>query len=163
MDADRIRALVPQLYRLVAELEAAAPGRSFTPDGHLLGSIGEVLAAARYGLELTTASTEEVDAIAPDGRAVEIKCTAGRVIALRACPPHLLVCSDGPGTAVPRRSTKAPASRCGQRMGSPASGTASGRSASRSLRSCRRRCRWRTSFLRSDRPWEPSQELQRHR
>ena len=65
--AARIAALIPELYRLVGHLEAAAPGRSFTPDGHMVGSIGEVLAAARYGLTLTTASTREVDAIAPDG------------------------------------------------------------------------------------------------
>lgn len=70
---------------------AAAPGRSFTPHGHLLGSIGEVLAAARYGLDLTIASTQEVYAIAPDGRSSEIKCTTGRVIALRVCAPQLLV------------------------------------------------------------------------
>jgi hypothetical protein len=92
MDPDRIRALVPELYRLVAELEDAAPGRPFAPDGHLLGSIEEVLAAARYGLTLTTASTKGKDATAPDGREVEIKTTAGKVIALRGDPPrHLLV------------------------------------------------------------------------
>jgi hypothetical protein len=55
MDALTIKALVPQIYGLVARLEAAAPGRSFAPDGHLLGSIGEVLAAAEYGPELTIA------------------------------------------------------------------------------------------------------------
>ena len=126
IDADRIRALVPELYRLVAELEDAAPGRSFTPDGHLLGSIGEVLAAARYGLDLTTASTQEVDAIAPDGRPVEIKCTAGKVIALRGCPPHLLVLRlekdgtdetiyNGPGERVWAAAGK-PSKRNGQRQ-----------------------------------------------
>ena len=38
VNADLMQQLVLQLYALVAELEAAAPGRSFTPDGHLLGS-----------------------------------------------------------------------------------------------------------------------------
>lgn len=91
MDADRIRGLVPELNRLVAELEAAAPGRSFTLDGHLLSSIGEALAPARYALGLTSSSTQEGDAIAEDGREVQIKCTAGRVVALHGCPPNMVV------------------------------------------------------------------------
>ena len=62
MDAAAIQRLVPELFRVTAALEAAAPGRHFTPDGHLVGSIGEVIAAARYGLTLTTASTKGIDA-----------------------------------------------------------------------------------------------------
>ncbi|WP_155253486.1 DUF6998 domain-containing protein [Bradyrhizobium japonicum] len=38
---------VTDIYRAVAELEALYPGRKFTPDGHLVGSIGEVIAAVR--------------------------------------------------------------------------------------------------------------------
>ncbi len=87
----RAKAIIQQIYALSAELEAIYEGRHFTPDGHMVGSIGEVLAAPRYGLTLTTASTREVDAIAPDGREVEIKATGGKVIAMRGCPPHLLV------------------------------------------------------------------------
>ncbi len=33
---------VADIYRAVRELEANYPGRKFTPDGHLVGSIGEV-------------------------------------------------------------------------------------------------------------------------
>jgi len=92
MDAERIKALVPQLYALVAQLEAAAPGRRFTPDGHMVGSIGEVIAACQYDLELATASTEGYDAIhKPSGLKVEIKATQGRLVAMRCQPPHLLV------------------------------------------------------------------------
>ena len=47
MDAASIQRLVPELFRVIAELEAAAPGRHFTPDGHLVGSIGEVIAGDR--------------------------------------------------------------------------------------------------------------------
>ena len=36
---------VAAIYRAVEELEALYPGRKFTPDGHLVGSIGEVVAA----------------------------------------------------------------------------------------------------------------------
>jgi hypothetical protein len=35
---------VADIYRAVGELETAYPGRKFTPDGHLVGSIGEVIA-----------------------------------------------------------------------------------------------------------------------
>lgn len=87
MDAAAIQRLIPQLYALVKQLEAAAPGRSFAPDGHLLGSIGEVIAAARYRLTLTTASTKGIDAHTADGRAVEVKATAGRTVALRGLEP----------------------------------------------------------------------------
>ena len=92
MDAERIKALVPQLYALVAQLEAAAPGRRFTPDGHMVGSIGEVIAACLYDLELAAASTEGYDAIhKPSGLKVEIKTTQGKLVAMRCQPPHLLV------------------------------------------------------------------------
>lgn len=36
---------VGAIYRAVEEFEAAYPLRKFTPDGHLVGSIGEVIAA----------------------------------------------------------------------------------------------------------------------
>ena len=44
--------LIRDLYQIVARLEEAFPGRRFTPDGHLVGSLGEVFAAERYGLTL---------------------------------------------------------------------------------------------------------------
>ena len=43
---------VAEIYRAVAELEARYPPRKFTPDGHLVGSIGEVVAAEALGLTL---------------------------------------------------------------------------------------------------------------
>ena len=62
IDALAVLRLVPELFQITKALEAAAPGRHFAPDGHLVGSIGVAVAAARYGLELTTASTKGVDA-----------------------------------------------------------------------------------------------------
>ncbi len=75
---------IRQLYEIVARLEARYPGRKFTPDGHLVGSIGEVLAAERYGLTLTPHSTEACDAYDSEGRAVEIKCTQGSAVAFNS-------------------------------------------------------------------------------
>src|SRR2546427_12856517 len=43
--------LVRQIYAIAEKLKAAT-GRSFTPDGHMVGSIGEVFAADMYGLKL---------------------------------------------------------------------------------------------------------------
>ena len=53
------------------------PGRRFPLDGHLVGSIGEAAAEAMFALTLCPASTAGHDAIAEDGRAVEIKATYG--------------------------------------------------------------------------------------
>ncbi len=53
------------------------PGRPFTPDGHLVGSIGECIAAHHYGLKLCPPSTKGHDALADDGRPVQIKATQG--------------------------------------------------------------------------------------
>ncbi len=52
MDLDEVPRLIGRLYDIVDRLEELFPGRKFTPDGHLIGSIGEVIAANLYGLEL---------------------------------------------------------------------------------------------------------------
>ena len=69
--AEKIKAL----YAISRELEQLFPGRHYTPDGHMIGSIGEALAASWYGLELFEASAKTHDAKAPDGRLVQIKAT----------------------------------------------------------------------------------------
>ncbi len=53
------------------------PGRKFPLDGHLVGSIGEVAAEAMFDIELVRASSTGHDAIAGNGRQVEIKATYG--------------------------------------------------------------------------------------
>ena len=62
---EKVPGLVGELYALVAQLEALFPGRRFTPDGHLVGSIGEVIAAHRYGLDLLPHSAQGHDARSP--------------------------------------------------------------------------------------------------
>ena len=88
---EQVPELVRKLYALVKEFEALYPGRKFTPDGHLVGSIGEVVAAHRYRLSLHRTSQETHDAIAQDGRHVQIKATQAKAVALRAEPEHLIV------------------------------------------------------------------------
>ncbi|MCH8273301.1 MAG: hypothetical protein IH851_00725 [Armatimonadetes bacterium] len=83
--------LVRELYKTVAELERMFPGRRFTPDGHMVGSIGEVLAAHRYGLKLLSASSPKHDAVSPSSIKVQIKATQIDRVALSSEPDHLLV------------------------------------------------------------------------
>ncbi len=87
----QVAPLVKELYSIVKQLETLFPGRHFTPDGHLVGSIGEVLAAHQYNLELFQASNETHDAKSPDGRLVQIKATQGKSIGLSSEPEFLIV------------------------------------------------------------------------
>jgi hypothetical protein len=81
----RTAELVEQLHRVVEELEAMHPGRRFPLDGHLVGSIGEAAAEALFDLTLVAGSSAGHDAIAADGRKVEIKATYGnRSVAIRS-------------------------------------------------------------------------------
>lgn len=90
-DIRKIPEIVRDLYSVVNQLERACPHRSFTPDGHLVGSIGEVVAEHEYGLSLLPQSTEAHDATAPDGRLVQIKATQGTRVSLSSKPNYLLV------------------------------------------------------------------------
>ena len=90
-DASQLPGLVGRLYDFVSELEALFPGRYFTPDGRLVGSLGEVLAAYRYGLELLPASAERHDARTSSGALVQIKATQGKRVSLGGEPDHLIV------------------------------------------------------------------------
>lgn len=58
-----MRELMLKLARLVTEFEEFAPGRKFTPDGHMIGSLGELIAKNDYGLELSSASRKGYDAL----------------------------------------------------------------------------------------------------
>lgn len=82
---------VARIYEAVAELSARYPGRSFTPDGHLVGSIGEVVAAEALGLTLYRQSSPGHDAVDSTGREVQIKMTGGDGVALYATCARLVV------------------------------------------------------------------------
>ena len=88
---DQIPSLIQELYSIVSKLELAYEGRKFTLDGHLVGSIGEVLVSYYYDLELLPASAERHDARAKDGKLVQIKATQGSSVGLRSEPEYLIV------------------------------------------------------------------------
>lgn len=98
IDHDKFRALVKQLYATVNDLETMFPGRYFTPDGHMVGSLGECLVADAYDLELKTASNKGYDAVTDTGLEVEIKATQSNSVAFRSQPQHTIIIkilSDG--------------------------------------------------------------------
>ncbi len=84
---------VARIYEAVAELEREYPGRKFTPDGHLVGSIGEVIAEKAFGLTLLPASAKSHDAVDASGRNVQIKMTGikGKSVSMYATCDRLLV------------------------------------------------------------------------
>ena len=90
-DNSAIAKTIRDLYAITAELESSYPGRHFTPDGHLVGSIGEVYAAERYGLELFPPSTKTHDGITPDKRLVQVKTTQRGSVGLSEEPLFLIV------------------------------------------------------------------------
>jgi hypothetical protein len=111
------------IYRATAELAALYPGRPFTPDGHLVGSIGEVLAAEALGLELYPPSQAIHDAFDENGD-VQIKMTAGKSVSMYSCCTRLVVLRvvnpeeaeivyDGPGE--PAWEAAGPIQKNGQR------------------------------------------------
>src|SRR5262249_58290135 len=73
---------VATIYKATAELNAEFPLRSFTPDGHLVGHLGEVIAAREFGLELLPNSHPGHDAVDSRRRCVQIKLTAGDCISM---------------------------------------------------------------------------------
>ena len=85
-----VRQQVQKLVEIVAELEKEFSGRHFTLDGHLVGSIGEVMAAYYYGIELYTASTEIHDGEV-DGKKVQIKISQQDNIVINHEPDYLIV------------------------------------------------------------------------
>lgn len=88
---DSVAEKVKMIYSISQELEELFPGRHYTPDGHMIGSIGEALAASCYDLQLFEASEKTHDGQAPDGRLVQIKATQISRIALSSEPEWLLV------------------------------------------------------------------------
>ena len=75
MSIREVPELIAQLYKITQRLEEIFPDRPFTPDGHLVGSIGEVVAKYIYGLELKDPSCAQFDAETKNGKTVQIKLT----------------------------------------------------------------------------------------
>jgi hypothetical protein len=108
MDHGHFQLQVKNIYKAVTELELMFPGRPFTPDGHMVGSLGECLVADAYDLDLMPPSNEGYDAVTKDEKKIEIKATQSSRVAFRSCPEHTIIikiqkdgtfieCFNGPG------------------------------------------------------------------
>ena len=87
---DAIKEKIQKLISIVKELETDFTGRHFTLDGHLVGSIGEVMAAYYYGIELYAASAVAHDGEI-DGKKVQIKISQQDDIVINHEPEYLIV------------------------------------------------------------------------
>lgn len=87
---------ITELFNITKELEKLYPGRKFTIDGHLVGSIGEVLVADKFNLTLLPNSTKTHDAVDNEGKYYQIKTTQTNRISLSSEPIMLIVVKLNP-------------------------------------------------------------------
>ena len=124
MNEKRFPQIVSAIYELADELEKMFPGRHFTPDGHMVGSIGEALAEFYYGIALSPASAHCHDGVC-NGVNVQVKTTQTERIAISSKPDHLLVLAlkrdgsfleifNGPGELVWNLVAHKPVPKTGQ-------------------------------------------------
>lgn len=101
MSEHSVDVIIHHVFELTAKLERMYPKRSFVPDGHVVESLGEVLAAQWFDLELLPASSKVHNARTRDkSKLVQIRTTQGESLVFRGDqhPQHLLVfklSSDG--------------------------------------------------------------------
>ena len=98
---EQVPVLIRDLLKTTSRLNVLFKGRPFTPDGHLVGSIGEVVAEYIYDLALEPCSTPQIDARTRSAgtRSVQVKLTGekGRSFGTRwpigsGTAPDILLC-----------------------------------------------------------------------
>ena len=100
MTTHTLKELLSQIYAIVHELETMYPGRKFTPDGHMVGSIGEVLAEQKYEIKLLPSNATDHDATARDGKLIQIRTTQKKSAPLKKQPDNLIVQKLHPNATV---------------------------------------------------------------
>ena len=75
MDKDKFEGYIRQIYGAVNGLREIFPERKFTPDGRMVGDIGEVIGQYYYGIQLHKSATQKGSDGIYKGRLVQIKCT----------------------------------------------------------------------------------------
>lgn len=83
---------IEQLISIVNDLEKTFPGKRFTLDGHLLGSIGEVFARYYYGIDLyLNDNSHKCHDGKKNGKEIQIKITQGNSVDINDIPDYLIV------------------------------------------------------------------------
>ncbi len=85
-----IKQKLGELLCIVNELENRFPGRKFTLDGHLFGSLGEAIAKEFYNIKLARTGEKTHDGT-QGCKKVQIKITQGNSVDINGIPDYLLV------------------------------------------------------------------------
>lgn len=118
-----IREKYLEILQITKELEKECQGRHFTMDGHLVGSIGEVVASYHYGIELDGESSPIHDGVSEDGTKVQIKIVQQDCVVISGEPKALIVLYltqkgdvyevyNGPGKTPWEKATRRPNYAC---------------------------------------------------
>jgi hypothetical protein len=79
---ETLRGKICELYSIVAELQLLFPGLKFTPDGRMVGDIGEAIGETYYGIDRFRCGNPGTDG-AVCGREVQIKTTQGLDVSVK--------------------------------------------------------------------------------
>lgn len=92
METIEFKQKIAEIYRIADELGDAFGIDSCTPDGHLLGAIGQIAAKIGFGLEFGSEEEEHNCTWSEGDRKinVQVRCTGRGNIALRRMPEHLI-------------------------------------------------------------------------
>ena len=87
----QLKKAIIDLYLSVEKLHAAFPDRKFTPDGQMVGDVGEAIAALKFGVILDKKSKQHWDGLRVDSMGkkhmVQVKTTQRDETYLKK-PPH---------------------------------------------------------------------------
>lgn len=92
MEPTEFKSKVAQIYSIANELGRAFDIHTCTPDGHLLGAIGQIAARIAFDLRLGSESDEHNCTWSDGVRKVnvQVRCSGRGSIALRREPEHLI-------------------------------------------------------------------------
>ncbi len=72
-DYDFLKERIAELFKLTNSLNGRFKNKKFTPDGRLVGDIGEIIAEMFYGIKLHEKQRHTHDGECPEGRCVQVK------------------------------------------------------------------------------------------
>jgi hypothetical protein len=97
MDAREFKKKIADIYKIANELGRAFDINTCTPDGHLLGAIGQIAAKIAFNLKFGSQNEEHncTGSIGVKKVNVQVRCTGRNSVALRKEPEHLIAMEIG--------------------------------------------------------------------